>query len=79
MSFLSKLFFKYFGPSFIRKHITTVLGFLAGYLASLGLNIDGRIIDQFIGSGTEIIIALVLYFTGAVIDAKPETPKIINK
>lgn len=78
MNFLSKLFFKYFGPSFIRKHVTTVLGLLAGYIASLGLGVDKSVLDQFIGSGAEIIIALVLYFTGAVIDARPETPKIVK-
>jgi len=79
MNFLSKLFFKYFGPSFVRKHITTLVGALAGLIAGLGLHIDPAIIEKFVSSGSEILVALVLYFLGVAVDAKPDTPSLVKE
>lgn len=79
MNFLSKILAKFIGKSFVRKHVTTLLGLLAGLIAGLGLEIDKSILDKFISTNAEVLVALILYLIGLLTDAKPEKPELINK
>lgn len=83
MNFIYSLIAKFVGPKFIIKHVTTLIGMLSGlilgFVAKNNISIDPVILEQFFSSSKEIIVAIALYLLSLVIDAKPETPKVIKE
>ena len=83
MNFIYSLIAKFIKPKFIIKHITTLInilsGLILGFVAKNNISIDPVILEQFFSSSKEIIVAIALYLLSLVIDAKPETPKVIKE
>jgi hypothetical protein len=80
-NWVTSILAKFFGNGFIKKHVTTLIGFIAGYLYVLGqkAGIDEHTTKTLIEALTEYVLPLALYFLSLLIDARPETPKIVKK
>jgi hypothetical protein len=80
-NWIGRLVAGWFGPKFVRRHITTLLGLLAGLLMphAVKYGIPTESVDAFLSSLEAILLPLALYVVGLLYDGKPETPKIINK
>lgn len=71
VEWIKKLLLSSMAQSVIRKLMVLLSGFL------LGLGLDPTIVNQFIGSGQEVLIAVVLYLIAQVwsISAKKAAAK----
>lgn len=80
---LGGFFYKWFGTGFIRKHITTALaslgGLLAVYLKSNNVDIDSELFNRWLHDTSEVLIIVISYIIGLLIDLKPSTPKVVKE
>lgn len=75
MKFLSNLFLKYFGPSFLVKHRTTIIAFIIGLFAKTGIPLDPNVVSEFAKSTAGLLLAVGGYLLTVYLDAKPEEKK----
>lgn len=80
-SWFASLVAGWFGPSFIKKHVTTLLGVLAGLLVAQAskAGIPTENVDQLMKALENFLVPFLVYLLGLLFDGKPETPKVVNK
>lgn len=82
-SFFVNIIFKVFGNDFVRKHITTAivaLGSIIGaYFSSHNIDVDSSLLARWLHDTGEILIIVISYLIGLLIDLKPAQPKVVKE
>lgn len=64
----TELLAKWFGPSFLLKHRTTLTVFIASLLTKLPIPLPDTLKEQFSGTSADIIILVIAYLMSLKID-----------
>ena len=76
---LSNLALKLVGSKLVRRQVTTVIGYISGWLYALGL-FAPDVLSRWATDSEQIFVGLIVYGIGMLIDAKrPETPVLIEE
>ena len=82
-SFFVNIIVKMFGADFIRKHISTLIVTLGGvigvYFKTHGIDVDSSLLARWLHDTGEILILVISYLIGLLIDLKPSTPKVVKE
>lgn len=86
MSWLSGIFAKYFGKTFITRAVTSIVALVVGYLSGLGLEVAPETLNQFGESLGQILQAVISLLLVLLVDGKfakkdsaPEQPQMIKE
>ena len=79
-NWIANLFLGWFGPSFIGKHVTTLVGIVVGLLAphAIAAGVSVQSLDDLKKVLIAILLPVALYFISLFKDGKPEIPKIVK-
>lgn len=82
-SFFVNIIVKMFGADFIRKHVTTLIATLGGiigmYFKTHGIDVDSSLLARWLHDTGDILVIVVSYLIGLLIDLKPSTPKVVKE
>lgn len=82
-SFFVNIIVKMFGADFIRKHISTLIVTLGGiigmYFKTHGIDVDSSLLARWLHDTGDILVIVVSYLIGLLIDLKPSTPKVVKE
>lgn len=82
-SFFVNIIVKMFGADFIRKHISTLIVTLGGiigvYFKTHGIDVDSSLLARWLHDTGEILIIVISYLIGLLIDLKPAAPKVVKE
>jgi len=79
MNFITSLLMKWFGPSFLEKHRTTVFLFMIGLFDKIPLPIPQEIKTELSTGMAGLILWIGAYLIAGKIDSKPATPDLVQK
>lgn len=80
-NWISNLFLGWFGPSFIGKHVTTLVGIVIGLLTpyAVAAGVSVQSLEDLKSVLISILLPVALYLLSLFKDGKPEVPKIVKK
>ena len=82
-SFFVNIIVKMFGADFIRKHVSTLIVTLGGiigmYFKTHGIDVDSSLLARWLHDTGDILVIVVSYLIGLLIDLKPSTPKVVKE
>lgn len=76
---ITKLLMKWFGPSFILKHRTTIMMFVAGLFHYLPIPVPDELKTNISSGLADLAVLIGTYLIAAKLDAKPITKSEIIK
>lgn len=82
-SFFVNIIVKMFGADFIRKHVSTLIVTLGGiigvYFKTHGIDVDSSLLARWLHDTGDILVIVISYLIGLLIDLKPAAPKVVKE